>query len=129
MAEILMNNASYALTPEEDVDYSISGYEYPIEAGENWNAYFFTGTDRPSFTLQVSWSGIDGTGTLALSSSVNGTDYDNLVDDDGTAVTISVTGATGTYTLHDTVAPFGKVKINYAKGTNSAGLISLNVRY
>ena len=132
MYNLKMDNGSWALLPSEStVDYSLSssGYEYQIDAGEDFNCYFDTDQQQSKFSLQIKWEAINGTGTIALKSSMNNTDYDDVTDDDDTAITVSVTGSDTSYTINHNVAPLGLIKVNYDAGTNSAGTISLSLRY
>jgi hypothetical protein len=79
------------------------------------------------YSVQYSYTGINGTGTMALYQSLDGTNYNYVYDNLGAAITRSVTGAASTIIINNFACGLGKLKLAYVKGTNSAGTISITV--
>lgn len=128
MSVLKATNDSYYLVPDEAVTGALSGALYNIDASANWNCYLdIDSSVTEGYTLQFSFTDCDGSGTCTLYASCNGTDYDNIVDDDGNNVTVTITG-TGSYTINNKVTSFGTIKVGYAKGTNTDGTVAINLR-
>ena len=125
--KLLSTNDSVALYPTESVTVTESGSKYLISADADFTCYFNVNAMSKIYSVQIAFETVDDTGEILFYSSVNGTDYDNVVDDAGDNVGITVTGSDATTTINNYVASFGTVKIAYVNGANTTGTISINV--
>ena len=128
MSNKKMSNGSLGLYPSETVTVTESGNLYKITAASDWNCYFDVDKTAQKYTMQITYEGVDDTGTITVYSTTNGPDYDNVVDDDSNNVTVTVSGANASTTINNHIPSYGIVKVAYVNGANTAGTIAINVR-
>ena len=84
-------------------------YVIPANASNDMTFGIDKGINK--FAIQIGYTGVNGTGTIALSQSLDGTNYLSIYDNTGAAITRTVTGAASQIIINMHVTPLGTLKL------------------
>lgn len=101
---------------------------YTLDATTNWSTEWFdVDKTAKAITIDVITSGISGSGTITWKHSRNKTAEYDLVNVSGNSATLTIDGTPANDYLVSENFPLGYHRINWSKGTVSAGTIKILV--
>ena len=101
-----------------------------IDTSEDWTVTYDTDKSNPNWGLQLNWSGlVSETATLGLQYSVDGINYSNYLDDNGDAISVTLTTAAPPVNILNTLPIYGTFKVTYTHDDIEDGSVWLNLIY
>lgn len=105
-----------------DVIYSVTSNGNEVTGDTDFNCTFRVDMSAPRYTLQVGYSGLTGSGTINLYQSVDGSNYEAVLDDSGSAISQSVTGSDSLVVINNSPG-YGIIKVSYVAGLVTDGSV------